>query len=146
METQNSTENNAESGGESGTESSARSAAEAQRIIRLVIDAMRLSTDPLTAASAEAVASLDLAQHAQAIHLARCVAAFTTDDALATEMAEIVGESPRFLIGKVLAVHFSPEQCTGGHAELEKMIWKRLYAGRRERTRVIEVLARRNVL
>ncbi len=140
------TENSIQSSGESGTESNARSAAETQRVIRLVVDAMRLSTDPLTAASAEMVASLDIAQHAQAIHLARCVAAFTTDDSLATEMAEIVGESPRFLIGKVLAVHYAPEQCTGGHAELEKLIWKRLYAGRRERSRVIEVLARRNVI
>ena len=119
---------------------------ELQRITRLIVDAMRLSTDPVTAVGAENIPSLNIEQHAQAVHLARCIAAFTTDDALANEMAEIVGESPKFLIGKVLAVHYPPEKCTGEHADFEKRLWKSLYAGRRERTRVIEVLTRRSVI
>ena len=119
---------------------------ELQRITRLIVDAMRISTDPVTAAGAENVPSLKLESWAQAIHFARCVAAFTTDDALAIEMAEIVGESPKFLIGKVLLVHYAPEKCTGEHAALEQRIWKSLYAGRRERTRVRDVLMRRSVI
>ena len=81
---------------------------ECQRITRLIVDAMQVSTDPVTAAGAGHLASLELENPAQAIHLARCVAAFTTDDGLANEMAEIVGESPRFLIGKVLSVNYAP--------------------------------------
>lgn len=119
---------------------------ELHRITRLIVDAMRISTDPLTAAGAENVASLNIEQHAQAVHLARCIAAFTTDDMLAGEMAEIVGESPKFMIGKVLLVHYAPEKCTGQHADLEQRIWKSLYAGRRERSRVQEVLVRRSVI
>jgi hypothetical protein len=119
---------------------------EIQRITRLIVDAMRISTDPVTAAGAEHIPSLNLESHTQAVHLARCIAAFTTDDALAIEMAEIVGESPKFLIGKVLLVHYLPEQCTGEHAALEQRIWKRLYAGRRERSRVMDVLTRRSVI
>lgn len=119
---------------------------EISRITGLIVAAMRLSTDPVTAASAEMVASLKIEQVAQAIHLARCIAAFTTDDALATEMIEFVGESPKFLIAKVLAANYPPEQCTGEHAEFEKRIWKSLYAGRRERSRVKETLTRRGVI
>ena len=119
---------------------------EQQRITKLIVDAMRLSTDPVTVAGAENIASLNLESHTQAVHLARCIAAFTTDDALAIEMAEIVGESPKFLISKVLLVHYVAEKCTGEHAGLEQRIWKSLYAGRRERSRVQEVLARRSVI
>lgn len=119
---------------------------ELQRIIRLIVNAMRISTDPVTAAGAENIPSLNIETHVQAVHFARCIAAFTTDDALATEMAEIVGESPKFLIGKVLLVHYTPEKCTGEHAALEQRIWKSLYAGRRERTRVRDVLIRRSVI
>ncbi len=119
---------------------------ELQRITRLIVDAMRVSTDPVTAAGAEHVSLLNLAQHKQAVHLARCIAAFTTDDALAIEMAEIVGESPKFLIGKVLLVRYAPDKLTGEHADLETRIWKSIYAGRRERSRVKEVLTRRSVI
>ena len=34
----------------------------------------------------------------------------------------------------------------GPHAELEKRIWTLVYAGRRERARVMQTLARRSVL
>jgi hypothetical protein len=119
---------------------------ELQRITQLIINAMQVSTDPLTAAGAAEIPSLEIGQHKQAVHLARCIAAFTTDDALAIEMAEIVGESPKFLISKVLLVHYAPEKCTGEHAALEIRIWKRLYAGRRERNRVKDVLIRRSVI
>ena len=119
---------------------------ECQRITRLIVDAMQVSTDPVTAAGAGHLASLELESPAQATHLARCVAAFTTDDGLASEMAEIVGESPRFLIGKVLSVNYAPEQRTGEHADLEKRIWTLVYAGRRERSRVLQTLTRRCVI
>lgn len=116
---------------------------ECQRITRLIVDAMHISTDPVTAAGAGHLASLELVTAAQAMHLARCVAAFTTDDALVSEMAEIVGESPRFLIGKVLSVQYAPDQRTGEHADLEKRLWTLVYAGRRERSRVLQTLTRR---
>ncbi len=119
---------------------------ELQRITRLIIAAMQVSTDLVTAAGAAQVPSLNIEQHKQAVHLARCIAAFTTDDALATEMAEIVGESPKFLISKVLLVRYAPDKLTGEHADLETRIWKSLYAGRRERSRVKEVLTRRSVI
>jgi hypothetical protein len=119
---------------------------ELQRITKLIVDAMRLSPDLVTAAGAENVASLNLETHTQGVHLARCIAAFTTDDALAIEMSEIVGETPKFLISKVLLANYLPEKCTGEHAGLEQRIWKSLYAGRRERSRVQEVLARRSVI
>ena len=131
---------------EESMENTAENTSELQRVSRLIVDAMRLSTDPVTVAGAENIPSLNLASHAQAVHLARCIAAFTTDDALAIEMAEIVGESPKFLISKVLLVHYLPEKCTGQHAELEQRIWKSLYAGRRERSRVKDVLTRRSVI
>ncbi|MFZ4537950.1 hypothetical protein [Propionivibrio sp.] len=127
-------------------EDSTEKMTETQRISQFIIDAMRLSTDPVTAASAEIVPSLKIGQADQAIHLARCIAAFTTDDTLANDMIEFVGESPKFLIGKVMAVNFPPEQCTGEFAELEKRIWKSLYAGRRERSRVQETLTRRGAI
>jgi hypothetical protein len=100
----------------------------------------------VTAAGAGHLASLELESPAQAIHLARCVTAFTTDDALAGEMAEIVGESPRFMIGKVLSVLNAPDQRTGEHADLEQRFWTLVYAGRRERSRVLQTLTRRCVI
>ena len=119
---------------------------ELQRITRLIVDAMRLSTDPVTAVGAENVAALPLETPEQATHLARCIAAFTTDDALSADMIDLVGESPKFLTSKVLLANYAPEQCTGEHAELEKQIWRSLYAGRRERKRVAELLVRRCML
>lgn len=119
---------------------------EIARICKSIVDAMRVSTDPVTAAGAENVVAFKLETLVQAKHVARCIAAFTTDDALAIEMAEIVGESPRFLIGKVLMARYAPEQCTGAHADLERQLWKSLYAGRRELSRVKQTLTRRNVL
>lgn len=119
---------------------------EIDRITRLIVAAMHISTDRVTAAGAASVPSLKLASLAQTIHLARCIAAFTTDDALANELAEIVGESPKFLVGKVLLANFAPEQCTGEHADLEKRIWTLLYTGRRERSRVAQTLARRSLV
>ena len=116
------------------------------RITRLIVDAMQVSTDPVTAAGAGHLASLELESPAQAIHLARCVAAFTTDDGLASEMAEIVGESPRFLIGKVLSVHHAPEQRTGEHADLDKRIWTLVIAWPPARSRVLQTLTRRCVI
>jgi hypothetical protein len=119
---------------------------ELARITRLVVDAMQISTDRVTAAGAAQLAALELKDYAQGIHFARCIAAFTTDDALANDLAEIVGESPKFLVGKVLLANFAPEQCTGEHADLEKRIWTSIYAGRRERSRVQQTLARRSLI
>lgn len=119
---------------------------EAQRLTAHIVDAMLLSTDPVTAAGAVKVPELALANADQAEHLARCIAAFTTDDALADEMAEIVDESLPFLISKVGAVRHELEEFTGKQADLEKRIWTLLYAGRRERSRVMQTLARRSVL
>lgn len=119
---------------------------ELQRLSRLIVDAMQISTDRVTAAGAANFASIGLKTFAQGIHFARCIAAFTTDDTLANDLAEIVGESPKFLVGKVLLANFAPEHCTGEYAELEKRIWTSLYAGRRERSRVQQTLARRSLI
>ncbi|WP_301102682.1 hypothetical protein [Propionivibrio sp.] len=119
---------------------------ELQRITRLIVDAMHISTDRVTAAGAANVAALKLENFAQGIHFARCIAAFTTDDTLANDLAEIVGESPKFLLSKVLLANFAPEQCTGEHADLEKRIWTSIYAGRRERSRVQKTLGRRSLI
>jgi len=119
---------------------------ELQRITSLIVAAMHISTDRVTAAGAANVPSFKLENFAQGIHLARCIAAFTTDDALAIELAEIVGESPKFLVGKVLLANFPPEQCTGENIDLEKRIWTSIYAGRRERSRVQQTLARRSLI
>lgn len=122
---------------------------ELERIIRLLSDAMHISTDPVTAAGAAHLASLKLAGWEQGVHLARCIAAFTTDDALAGDLAELVGESPKVLIGKVCLVNPAPTRCAGELtelAELEKRIWTLIYAGRRERSRVQQTLARRSLI
>jgi hypothetical protein len=119
---------------------------ELARITRLVVDAMQISTDRVTAAGAAQLASLELKDLAQGLHFARCISAFTTDDALANDLAEIVGESPKFLVGKVLLANYEPEQCTGEHADLERRIWTSIYAGRRERSRVQQTLARRSLI
>ena len=119
---------------------------ELQRISGLIVAAMHISTDRVTAAGVVHVPSLKLESFAQAVHLARCIAAFTTDDALANDLAELVGESPKFLVSKVLLANFPPEQCTGENADLEKLIWTRIYAGRRERSRVQQTLARRSLI
>ena len=119
---------------------------ELARITDLIVAAMHISTDRVTAAGAASVPSLKLQSLAQGVHLARCIAAFTTDDALANDLAELVGESPKFLVGKVLLANFAPEKCTGEHADFEKRIWTLIYAGRRERSRVQQTLARRSLI
>ncbi len=121
-------------------------AAEIGRITKLIVEAMQLSTDPVTAAGAVHLSSLALASVEQARQVARCIAAFTTDDALADAMEEIVDESPAFLISQVPAVHHELAKFTGPHADLEKRVWTLIYAGRRERSRVMQTLVRRRVL
>ena len=119
---------------------------EVQNIADAIAAAMLLSTDPVTAAGSVKVSALVLDNLDQARHLARCIAAFTTDDALADEMGDIVDESPAFLISKVESVRSELEKFKGPFAELEKRIWTLVYAGRRERSRVMQTLARRSVL
>ena len=119
---------------------------EVQNITDAIAAAMLLSTDPVTAAGSVKVSALVLDNLDQARHLARCIAAFTTDDALADEMGDIVDESPAFLISKVESVRAELEKFKGLNAELEKRIWTLVYAGRRERSRVMQTLARRSVL
>lgn len=119
---------------------------EIQRVCASIVSAMQLSTDPVTAAGAAVIPSLQLESLDQAHHLVRCIAAFTTDDALADEMESIVDESPAFLITKVTAVRHGLERFTGEHAELEKHVWTLIYAGRRERSRVMQTLSRRKVI
>jgi hypothetical protein len=120
--------------------------AEIQRITGLVAGAMQLSTDPVTAAGAVHVPSLGIVSVDQANQLARCIAVFTTDDALADEMEEIVDESPAFLASQVMVVSHNMAKYSGKHADLEKQVWTLIYAGRRERSRVMQTLARRSVL
>ena len=119
---------------------------EVQNITDAIAAAMLLSTDPVTAAGSVKVSVLVLDNVDQVMHLARCIAAFTTDDALADEMGDIVDESPAFLISKVDSVRAELEKFKGPYAELEKRIWTLVYAGRRERSRVMQTLARRSVL
>ena len=119
---------------------------ELQRISGLIVAAMHISTDRVTAAGVAHVPSLKLESLAQAHHLARCIAAFTTDDALADDFADLLGESPKVLVGKVSLATETPEQCAGEHADLEKRIWTLIYAGRRERSRVLQTLARRSLI
>ena len=122
---------------------------ELQRISGLIVAAMHISTDRVTAAGVAHVPALKIENLAQAVHLARCIAAFTTDDALADDFAELVGESPKVMVGKVSLVTGAPEQCSGENADfadLEKLIWTRIYAGRRERSRVLQTLARRSLI
>ena len=119
---------------------------EVQNITDAIAAAMLLSTDPVTAAGSVKVSALVLDNVDQVMHLARCIAAFTTDDALADEMGDIVDESPAFLISKVDSVRAELEKFKGPYAELEKRIWTLVYAGRRERSRVMQTLARRSVL
>ncbi|MFT3849352.1 MAG: hypothetical protein QM739_11990 [Propionivibrio sp.] len=119
---------------------------EIERVRRSVVNAMQLLTDLVTAAGAAGVESLALANLEQAHQLARCIAAFTTDDALADEMEEIVDESPAFLVSKVMSVRHGLDKFIGEHAALEEKVWKLVYAGRREKLRVMQVLARRRVL
>ena len=52
----------------------------------------------------------------------RCIAAFTTDDALADELEEIVDESPAFLVSKVMSVRHDLQKFTGEHADLEGQV------------------------
>ena len=119
---------------------------EIRKITDAVGGAMLLSRDSVSAAGAAAIEALTLESIDQAMQLARCIAAFTTDDALADEMEEIVDESAAFLISKVGCVKTELASFNGPHAELEKRIWTLVYAGRRERARVMQTLARRSVL
>lgn len=119
---------------------------EVEQIRTSVVRAMQLSTDSVTAAGAAGIESLRLETLDQVHQLARCIAAFTTDDALADEMEVIVDESPAFLVSKVAAVRYRLEKFVGEHAALEEQVWKLVYAGRREKARVLQVLARRRAL
>ena len=119
---------------------------EIERIRSSVVSAMQLSTDSVTAAGAAGIESLQLQTLAQAHQLARCIAAFTTDGSLADEMEEIVDESPAFLVSKVISVRHGLDKFSGEHAQLEEAVWKLVYAGRREKSRVLQVLARRRAL
>lgn len=119
---------------------------EIERIRRSVVSAMQLSTDSVTAAGAAGIESLQLATIDQAHQLVRCIAAFTTDGSLADEMEEIVDESPAFLVSKVMSVRHGLEKFSGEYAALEEKVWKLVYAGRREKSRVLQVLARRRAL
>ena len=65
---------------------------------------------------------------------------------LRDEMEEIVDESPAFLVSKVTSVRHGLEKFTGEYAALEEKVWKLVYAGRREKSRVLQVLARRRAL
>ena len=119
------------------------------RITQMLSAAMHISTDPVTAAGTAHLPSLELSRWEQGVHLARCIAAFTTDDALAGDIAELIGESPKVLIGKVGLVNPAPQASAGELtelAELEKRIWTLIYAGRRERSRVQQTLARRSLI
>ena len=122
------------------------------RITQMLSAAMHISTDPVTAAGAAHLPSLELSRWEQGVHLARCIAAFTTDDALANDLAELIGESPKVLIGKVGLANPAPQASAGESAEvtelteLEKRIWTLIYAGRRERSRVQQTLARRSLI
>lgn len=117
---------------------------EIQRLCGQIVSAMQLSTDHLTAAGTTEIPELRLESLAQTTHLARCIAAFTTDDGLVRDMAEIIDEAPTAMIGKVESARFAPELCTGELSDLEKNIWTRLYAGRRERSRILQMTARRS--
>lgn len=119
---------------------------EIQRIRGLVVSAMQLSTDSVTAAGSVRIETLALDSVAQAQHLARCIAVFTTDDALADEMEEIVDESPAFLASKVMALRGELKKFAGEFAALEKSVWTLVYAGRRERARVMQTLVRRKAI
>lgn len=119
---------------------------EVEQIRTSVVRAMQLSTDSVTAAGAAGIESLRLETLDQVHQLARCIAAFTTDDALADEMEVIVDESPAFLVSKVATVRYRLEKFVGEHAALEEQVWKLVYAGRREKARVLQVLARRRAL
>lgn len=118
-------------------------ASEIQRLRELTISAMQLSTDHLTAAGSDEVAAFPLASLAECRHLTRCIAAFTTDNDLVRELGEILGETTAAMIGKVESARFAPALCTGEHNALEKLLWTRLYAGRRERSRVVQMMTRR---
>ena len=120
--------------------------AELERITQLIVDAMQISTDRVTAAGAVHVEALELTTLVQGIHLARCIAVFTTDDMLARDLAEMIGESPRVLIGKVGLAQNEPFTEDAALADLEKTVWTLIYAGRRERSRVAQALARRRTL
>lgn len=119
---------------------------ETQKITAAIAQAMVLSTDPVTVAGAAKVSALALDDVEQAFHLARCIAAFTTDDALADEMGDIVDESAAFLVSKVASIGNKLESFSGPHAELEQRIWTLVYAGRRERSRVMQTLVRRKAV
>ena len=118
---------------------------ELERLTQLIVDAMQISTDRVTAAGAVHLPSLELTTLGQGVHLARCVAAFTTDDELARDFAELLGESPKVLLDKVGLANDAPQQRAGEHADLEKQVWTLVYAGRRERSRVAQCVARRRL-
>jgi len=119
---------------------------EEERITGLIFDAVKVSTDPVIVAGLSQFPALRLENPEQIMHLARCIAAFTTDDALFAELSEIVGETPAFMISKVGAIGNELVDFVGEHAALERQVWTSLFAGRRERSRVMQTLRRRSAL
>lgn len=119
---------------------------EVEQLIRQISEAVKVSTDPVAAAGLSQISSLAIENCEQAVHLARCVAAFTTDDGLFAELTEIVGESSPFMISKVAAIRNEFASFGGDYGVLEQQIWTRLFAGRRERLRVMQTLRRRSAL
>ena len=119
---------------------------EVEQLIHLIADAIKVSTDPVAAAGVSQISSLALETREQAVHLARCVAAFTTDDGLFAELTEIADESPAFMISKVGVIRNEFAAFDGEYGTLEQQIWTRLFAGRRERARVMQTLRRRSAL
>ena len=119
---------------------------EVEQLIRLITDAIKVSTDPVAAAGVSHIPSLALKTREQAMHLPRCIAAFTTDDGLFAELTEISEESPAFMISKVGVIRNDFSAFDGEYGSLEQQIWKLLFAGRRERERVMQTLLRRSAL
>lgn len=65
---------------------------------------------------------------------------------LARDFAEMIGESPRVLIGKVSLLEPETPTENAAFTDLERKVWTLIYAGRRERSRVAQALARRRTL
>ena len=119
---------------------------ETQALAALIVDALKVSTDPIAAAGVAHLPALMTGGHDQLLQVARCLAAFTTDDGLFAELREIVDESPAFMVSKVSAVRSELTTFDGVFGTLEQQLWTRIFAGRRERSRVMQTLLRRNAI
>ena len=124
----------------------AQQAQQAQHFAELVANALKVSTDPIAAAGVAHLPALAAGGHDQLKHVARCLAAFTTDDGLFAELSEIVDESPAFMVSKISAVRSELTAFDGRFGVLEQQVWTRIFAGRRERARVIQTLRRRSAV